>query len=89
MIGVYRSVGVPIWVNRLEVSLHSLERAIPSCLIKEMNGDVAEERQAVGWSDQLYQSAIQNYATTSKLMDMFGQITATGTSGGLAALLGK
>lgn len=49
----------------------------------------AEERQAVGWSDNLYQAAIQNYATTSKLMDMFSQFTATGSSGGLAALLGK
>lgn len=51
----------------------------------------AEERQAIGWSDQLYQTAMQSYVTTSKLMDMFSQATSAGSSngsGGLAALLG-
>ncbi len=51
----------------------------------------AEERQAVGWSDQLYQTAMQSYVTTSKLMSMFTD--ATGGAGGgtqsLAMLLGK
>ena len=50
-----------------------------------------EERRAVGWSDQLYQAAMQSYATTSKLMDMFGQATGGGAGvgpGGLASLLG-
>lgn len=49
----------------------------------------ADERQAVGWSDELYQAAMQSYASTSKLMQMFGQATGTGSgSGGLATLLG-
>lgn len=48
-----------------------------------------EERQAVGWSDQLYQAAMESYASTSKLMEMFGQATS-GSAGGnsLASLLG-
>jgi hypothetical protein len=46
-----------------------------------------EERLAVGWSDQLYQAAMQSYATTSKLMEMFGAARAGG-SGGLSTLLG-
>lgn len=45
-----------------------------------------EERRAVGWSDQLYQAAMQSYATTSKLMEMFGAATGGGP-GGLASLL--
>ncbi len=51
----------------------------------------AEEREAVGWSDQLYEAAMQSYVTTSKLMDMFSQTTG-GTNAGsmnLGALLGK
>jgi hypothetical protein len=47
-----------------------------------------EERRAVGWSDQLYQAAMQSYASTSKLMSMFGQATTGTQPGGLAALLG-
>jgi hypothetical protein len=46
-----------------------------------------EERLAVGWSNQLYEAAMQSYAMTSKLMNMFGQ--ATGGTGGLASLLGR
>ena len=48
-----------------------------------------EERQAVGWSDQLYHAAMQSYASTSKLMEIFGQ-TTSGSSGpgSLATLLG-
>ena len=49
----------------------------------------AEERQAVGWSDQLYQAAMQSYTSTSKLMDMLGQITPSASPGGLASLLGR
>ncbi len=49
----------------------------------------AEERQAVGWSDQLYQAAMESYASTSKLMEMFGQATSGSTGGNsLATLLG-
>ncbi|ODT77789.1 MAG: hypothetical protein ABS76_26170 [Pelagibacterium sp. SCN 64-44] len=51
----------------------------------------AEERQAVGWSDQLYQTAMQSYVTTSKLMDMFSQVTSGSANNGglnLATLLG-
>lgn len=53
----------------------------------------AEERMAVGWSDKLYEAAMQSYASTSKLMSMFGQATGGGSAGatgpgGLAALLG-
>ncbi|MBJ3783522.1 hypothetical protein [Devosia sediminis] len=48
-----------------------------------------EERRAVGWSDQLYQAAMQSYASTSKLMEMFGAATTGNTGpGGLATLLG-
>jgi len=46
-----------------------------------------EERQAAGWSDQLYQAALQNYASTSKLMGMFSQAGGTGNAS-LATLLG-
>jgi hypothetical protein len=49
----------------------------------------AEERQAVGWSDQLYQAAMQSYATTSKLLGMFNQASGGASSGGLAGLLGQ
>lgn len=51
----------------------------------------AEERQAVGWSDQLYQAAMESYVTTSKLMDMFSQTTGNASGGGmnLATLLGR
>lgn len=47
-----------------------------------------EERRAVGWSDQLYQTAMENYASTSKLMSMFTQATGNSSGGGLASLLG-
>lgn len=57
----------------------------------------AEERRAVGWSDQLYQAAMQSYVSTSKLMGMFNQATGGAASGigtgsgpgGLASLLGS
>jgi hypothetical protein len=49
----------------------------------------AEERQAVGWSDQLYQAAMQSYTSTSKLMDMLGQITPSASPGGLASFLSR
>lgn len=51
----------------------------------------AEERQAVGWSDQLYKAAMESYVTTSKLMDMFSQTTGNASGGGmnLATLLGR
>lgn len=49
----------------------------------------AEERQAAGWSDQLYQAAMQSYVTTTKLMDMFSQTTGGANSApNLANLLG-
>ena len=48
-----------------------------------------EERLAVGWSGQLYQAAMENYASTSKLLNMFNQATGgSAGSGGLATLLG-
>jgi len=51
----------------------------------------AEEREAVGWSDQLYQAAMQSYVTTSKLMEIFGQTSgqANGGQTSLASLLGS
>lgn len=51
----------------------------------------AEERQAVGWSDQLYQAAMQSYVTTSKLMNMFNDATGGSSNGtpSLAMLLGN
>lgn len=48
----------------------------------------ADERQAAGWSEQLYQAALQNYATTSKLMEMFTQATSNTADTGFAGLLG-
>jgi hypothetical protein len=54
----------------------------------------SEERNAAGWSDQLYQAAVANYTTSSKLLQMFNQLTAsssTSTSGSnfsFASLLG-
>lgn len=52
----------------------------------------AEERQAAGWSDQLYEAAVANYATSNKLLEMFNQLSAgssTNSSAGLAGLLGS
>lgn len=51
-----------------------------------------EERQAAGWSDKLYEAAVANYQTSSKLMEMFTQLSSTSTtnkSSGLAGLLGS
>jgi len=51
----------------------------------------AEERQAAGWSDKLYEAAVANYSTSNKLLEMFNQLSA-GTSSnnsGLAGLLGR
>jgi hypothetical protein len=51
-----------------------------------------EERQAAGWSDKLYEAAIANYNTSSKLMQMFTELGASGPtakSSGLAGLLGS
>ena len=36
----------------------------------------AEERQALGWSDQFYQAAVNSFATTSKLTQMFGEASS-------------
>ncbi|MDB5529037.1 MAG: hypothetical protein JWR51_2140 [Devosia sp.] len=36
----------------------------------------AEERQALGWSDQFYQAAVNSFATTSKLTEMFGDASS-------------
>jgi len=47
----------------------------------------AEERQAAGWSDQLYQAAVESYATTTKLMDMFTQ--AGGGNTGFLSWMGR
>jgi hypothetical protein len=46
-----------------------------------------EERQALGWSDKFYQAALQSYATTTKLTQMFAE--AGGDSTGLMSWLGK
>lgn len=55
----------------------------------------AEERQAAGWSDQLYEAAVANYSTSNKLLEMFNQLSASGSSANksgsgfsLASLLG-
>lgn len=53
-----------------------------------------EERQAAGWSDQLYEAAVANYTTSSKLAQMLNQLGSSGSAGnaggfqGLASLLG-
>ncbi|SMQ70326.1 hypothetical protein SAMN06295905_1887 [Devosia lucknowensis] len=61
-------------------------------IIAAFNSMSSEERQAVGWSDQLYKAAMQSYASTSKLMELFGQATGGGSTpagpGSLASLLG-
>jgi len=54
----------------------------------------AEERQAAGWSDKLYEAAVANYTTSSKLLSMFNELSAgssaSASSGsGLAGLLGS
>lgn len=50
-------------------------------------GMSAEERQAAGWSEQFYQAAVDSYATTTKLLDMFSQ--AGGDSTGFLSWMGK
>ena len=47
----------------------------------------AEERQAAGWSDQFYQAAVESYASTSKLTQMFAD--AGGSATGFLSWLGK
>ncbi|MHA6729016.1 hypothetical protein [Devosia sp. A369] len=47
----------------------------------------AEERQAVGWSDQFYQAAVSSYQSTNKLMQMFAQ--AGGSDTGFLSWMGK
>jgi hypothetical protein len=54
-------------------------------IISAFSSMSAEERQAVGWSDDLYQAAMQSYVTTSKLMNMFADATG-GMSGGTSSL---
>lgn len=49
----------------------------------------AEERLAAGWSDKLYQAAMESYVTTSKLMDMFRQTTGNSSNQTLLSFLGK
>ncbi len=58
-------------------------------IISAFSSMSAEERQAVGWSDQLYQTAMQSYVTTSKLMSMFNDMTGSSGTPSLATLLGK
>jgi len=54
----------------------------------------AEEREAAGWSDKLYEAAVANYSTSNKLLEMFNQLSAgssssnTGASFSFASLLG-
>lgn len=54
----------------------------------------AEERQAAGWSDKLYEAAVANYSSSSKLFEMFNQASVGGgasqaaTGFSLASLLG-
>lgn len=45
-----------------------------------------EERQAAGWSDQLYQAAVASYNTASNIANIFGDATA-GTSTGALSIL--
>src|SRR5690606_30555788 len=45
------------------------------------------EREAAGWSDQLYRAAVENYASTQKLLQMFSQ--SGGSTGGALAWLGR
>ncbi|MGV8954178.1 MAG: hypothetical protein ACOH2M_23975 [Cypionkella sp.] len=47
----------------------------------------AEERQAAGWSENFYKTAVDSYATTSKLTKMLAE--AGGDSGGFMSWLGK
>ncbi|MEO9297704.1 hypothetical protein [Devosia alba] len=47
----------------------------------------AEERQAAGWSDQFYQTAVASYESTSKLTQMFAE--AGGDSTGFMSWMGK
>ncbi|MGV3577124.1 MAG: hypothetical protein ACO1O4_18525 [Devosia sp.] len=39
-----------------------------------------EERQAAGWSDKLYEAAVANYSSSNKLLQMFNQLSAGGSS---------
>ncbi|HTM77387.1 MAG TPA: hypothetical protein VL133_07135, partial [Devosia sp.] len=47
----------------------------------------SEERQALGWSDKFYQAALQSYASTTKLTQMFAE--AGGDSTGFMSWIGK
>ena len=47
----------------------------------------AEERQAAGWSESFYQAAVDSYATTSKLTQMFAE--AGGDTTGFMSWMGK
>ncbi|MGV8831978.1 MAG: hypothetical protein ACOH2N_08390 [Devosia sp.] len=49
-------------------------------IISILSSMSAEERQAVGWSDDFYQAAVSSYESTSKLTQMFADAGGDSTS---------
>ena len=47
-----------------------------------------EERQAAGWSDQLYAAAVSSYNSATKMANMFGSASSSGSSSALSLLNG-
>ena len=47
-----------------------------------------EERQAAGWSEQLYSAAVASYNTASNIANIFGDATAGSSTGALSILDG-
>lgn len=57
--------------------------ALAKNIISVFSSLSVEERAAVGWSDELYETAVSNYQSASKIAEMFG----ASTSGGARSLL--
>ena len=47
-----------------------------------------EERKAAGWSDQLYSAAVASYNTAANIANIFGDATASSSTGALGILDG-
>ncbi len=62
----------------LLAGLNNAQRSDPTAFSKNVislySSMSAEERLAAGWSPQFYDNAVQNYESTSKLMNMFADI---------------
>lgn len=60
--------------------------ALAKNIISVFSSLSTEEREAVGWSDELYDVAVSNYQSASKIAEMFGASTSSGAQSLLSFL---